>query len=104
MPITADADFAIDGSAVRFKSSGCKIYCPFSCDKDDVTAVDVQVWDSAGEVFYASTTMRFSEAELEGETGAGAGEFSNMKSVVEQSVVGVLDALSANSAVTFTIV
>ena len=103
MPITADADYYLDSSPRHYKSSGSKMYCPFSVDKDDVIMVDVQVYNTAGDEFYASLTLTFDESDLEAEEGAGTGEFTQMKSVVEQAVVTYLESIAGNSGVTFTI-
>ena len=106
MPITADVDYYIsDANGVHYRSSTTKIVCPFAVDKDDVTAVDIQVWNTALDVFYASYPVRFTESELEAFTGSGTGEFTQMKSVVEQAVVDYLDGRPGNTGVvTFTIV
>ena len=84
--ITADADYLIEGSTVKYRYSTTKILCPFAVDKDDVTTVDVQVWNTAGDAFYGSTTLRFSESELEAYSSGESGEFSVFKNVVEQAV------------------
>ncbi len=105
MAITASDVFILEtGNVISFKDAPVRIYCPFAVDKDDVTAVDVQVWNDAGTVFYMAHTLRFSEAELEAFTGTGSGEFSQMKNVVEQAVKGYLEGIGDNGGVTFTIV
>lgn len=102
--ITANDVFILeDGSPLAFKDAPVKIFCPFSVDKDDLTRVDMQVWNDAEDVFYASVTVSFSEAELEAFTGLGTGEFTQMKSVVEQAVKDYLEGITDNSGVTFTI-
>jgi len=103
--ITANDVFLLEtGSALQFKDAPVRVYCPFAVDKDDVTAVDVQVWNDAVDVFYGSITVRFTESELEAFTGSGTGEFSQMKSVVEQAVKDYLESITENSGTTFTIV
>lgn len=103
--ITASDVFVLEeGSAIQFKDAPVDVYCPFAVDRDDVTAVDIQVWNDAGDRFYASHTVRFSESELEAFTGSGTGEFSQMKNVVEQAVVDYLEGITENAGVTFTIV
>lgn len=105
MPITSDTNFVIDTAEVAlYRQSLVKIYCVYAVDKDDVTAVDVQVWNTAGDEFYGSETVRFSESELEAFSSGESGEFSIFKSVVEQAVVDYLESLTANSGATFTIV
>lgn len=103
--ITANDVFVFEaGSALSFKDAPVRVYCPFAVDKDDVMTVDVQVWNDAVDVFYGSITLRFTEAELEAFTGSGTGEFTQMKSVVEQAVKSYLEGIGENSGVTFTIV
>lgn len=105
MAITAnDVFILVDGSPLQWKDAPVRIFCPFMVDKNDVTSVDIQVWNDAGDVFYQSHTVRFSESELEAFTGSGTGEFSQMKNVVEQAVVDYLEGIADNSGTTFTIV
>lgn len=105
MPITANADYVLtSGASVRLRFSTTKIFCVTAVDKDLVTSVDIQVWNTAGDEFYFSHTQRFTESDLEAEEGAGTGEFTQFMSVVEQAVVTYLEGIASNSSVTFTIV
>ena len=106
MPITADNPYYLnDAQTVSFRSASTKIICVFASDKDDVTAVDMQVWNSAADEFYGSETVRFTESELEAFTGSGTGKYSIFKNCVEQAVVDHLDGRPGNTGVvTFTIV
>lgn len=105
MAITASDVFILeDGSPLQWKDAPVRIYCPFAVDRNDVTAVDVQVWNDAGDTFYQAYTLRFTEAELEAFTGSGTGEFTQMKSCVEQAVKDYLEGIADNAGTTFTIV
>lgn len=106
MPITADNPYYLtDALNVTYRSSTTKIFCTWATDKDDVTRVNLEVWNSAGDEFYGSETVQFTEAELEAFTGTGTGEFTIFKSCVEQAVVDYLDGRAGNTGVvTFTIV
>lgn len=105
MAITAnDVFILVDGSPLQWKDAPVRIFCPFSVDKDDVTAVDIQVWNDAADQFYQSYTVRFTESELEAFTGSGTGEFSQFKSCVEQAVKDYLEGIADNAGTTFTIV
>ena len=105
MPITANTDyFLTDSGEVKFRSSLTKIYCTWATGKDDITAVNIEVWDTAGELFFHSDTVRFTESELEAFTGSGTGEFTQFKSVVELAIKDYLDGRTGNTGVvTFTI-
>lgn len=105
MAITASDVFILeDGSPLQWKDAPVRVFCPFTVDKDDVTAVDIQVWNDAGDTFYQHFTVRFTESELEAFTGSGTGEFTQIKSVVEQAVKDYLEGITDNAGVTFTIV
>ena len=105
MAITANDVFILEtGSPLQWKDAPVRVFCPFRVDKDDVTAVDIQVWNDAGDQFYQSFTVRFSESELEAFTGSGTGEFTQMKSCVEQAVKDYLEGIAENAGTTFTIV
>lgn len=106
MPISADAIFALEeGSSLRFDHATTKVYCVAVADlKVDAVRVDVQVWDGAGEVFYGSTSVGFSEGDLEAYSSGESGEYSIFKDVVEQAVADYLDGLTENASVTFTVV
>lgn len=103
--ITADTDYAIETSGtVQYRYGSTKIWCLPSVDKDGVTVVDIQVWDTAGEVFWGSNTQRFVETTLEAYTSGESGEVSQFKNIVDQAVVDYLEGISVNAGVTFTIV
>jgi len=105
MPITSDNGFYLyEGSPTKYDYTLVKMYCPVKVEKDDTIRVDVEVWDTAGEVFYGNYPLTFTEAEVEAFTGSGTGEFSQFKNVVEQAVVDYLEGVTENSGITFTIV
>ena len=101
--ITADADYVIQGSTVKYRYSTTEIHCVIAIDKDNGIKVDVQVWDST-PTLHGSTTLSFTEADIEAYSSGESGEFSVFKNCVEQAVAAVLDGISGNSLVTFTVV
>jgi hypothetical protein len=105
MPLTADNPYYLNETgAIRFASSLTKIWCPVYVSKDDAITIQVQVWNTAGDTFYGEEVLTRTESELEAQEGAGTGEFTQFKSVVEQEVKDYLEGVSLNSGVTFTIV
>lgn len=102
--ITADANYVIEtGSSALFRYNTTEILCSVVMDVNDVVAVDIQVWNTAHDVLYGSSTVRFTTTEIDAKSSGESGESAVFRNCVEQCVADYLDAMSGNASVTFTV-
>lgn len=104
MALTADVNYVIEsGSSALFRYNTTEILCAIAVSVDDVVAVDIQVWNTAHDVLYGSSTARFTTTEIDAKSSAESGESAVFRNCVEQCVADYLDALTGNASVTFTV-
>ena len=104
--ITADGIYYLS-DGVKTSYAGDIMCLPRIVDTDLNTLVDVQVIGTGSADTGAAIGgifLTFTDAGLTAFTASGTGEVEQYYNLVEQAVSAYLDGLTANSAITFTIV